>query len=59
VDPEVELVEQAGLDELAGQLAAAGHHKIAGVLGLELADSLHGVALDGGRVPVERAERAP
>jgi hypothetical protein len=59
IHPEPELVEDAAQDEVAPELAAAGEEQVAIVLVLQFSHSLHGVALDHRRVPLERAvERA-
>jgi hypothetical protein len=58
VDPELQLVDEARLDQLASELAAAGHHQVAGTFRLEPPDALDRVAVDGGRVPFQRTEPA-
>jgi hypothetical protein len=54
MDPEHQLVDETGREQIARQLTAAGHEQVAVEFVLQLPHALRELALDHGRVPVER-----
>ena len=58
VRPEPQLVDDAALDERAGELAAADHRQVALTL-LQLRNARDGVAVDQRGVPLQRPRQRP